>query len=577
MRLHGVRTRAAVLLLALACAASAIALAAPRARAATPLAPGWFLLGPVSAGPVTHLEFTSPDAGRALSESSLVVTTDGGVTWTSSRIPGADYWNAIDFVSADEGWAAGTVLSPSFPNGGPAIAHTTDGGTTWTAQSAPADVPPWTSLSGVSFATPLDGWIAGSPGLILHTSDGGATWTRQALPDPGEMSGLTEWTYLKTVDAIDADEACVVGAREIALHTVDAGATWTLTHEQDFGDPNEWELRDVDFSGRHGIAVSDMGTVLVSSDGGATWDAQWLSLPPDPDTGEYVFLSLLGVTVTDADHAWIAGSSASLFSTSDGGATWTRHDVGGSELLGLGYGVGLYSVATLGDRVWAGGMNGAVIADYDPAPSDDAIPPVTTDDADDLWHNRDVTVALSATDDASGVASTEYRIDGGPWTAGTSVTIAAPSDHSGDGLRVLQYRSTDNAGNVEATRTRYVRIDTLGPTLDVPAVTTIAKKLPFSIWVTATDARSPMAHVTVRVFTVSGGGREREVASATADITPWGYPSEVRFARGLSMGTYRVEVSGTDLAGNPQQRTALGRLVVGKSGATAPRWATTRR
>ncbi|HEX2134005.1 MAG TPA: hypothetical protein VHH15_20865 [Actinophytocola sp.] len=52
-------------------------------------------------------------------------------------------------------------------------------------------------------------------------------------------------------------------------------------------------------------------------------------------------------------------------------------------------------------------------------------------------------VTLSATDDGSGVASVEYQLDGGEWTAYTApVTVNAPGEH------MLHYRATDVAGNV---------------------------------------------------------------------------------------------------------------------------------
>ena len=59
----------------------------------------------------------------------------------------------------------------------------------------------------------------------------------------------------------------------------------------------------------------------------------------------------------------------------------------------------------------------------------DTKPPVTSQEgADDLWHNGERTVTFSAVDpdapNSSGVAYTEYAVDGGPWTEGTSLTIA---------------------------------------------------------------------------------------------------------------------------------------------------------
>jgi methionine-rich copper-binding protein CopC len=80
-------------------------------------------------------------------------------------------------------------------------------------------------------------------------------------------------------------------------------------------------------------------------------------------------------------------------------------------------------------------------------------------------------VTLSPGDALSGIASTQYRVDGGSFQAGTSVAIPAPADHSNDGVHTIDYRSTDNAGNFESLQTTTVRIDTTLPTgaLTAPA------------------------------------------------------------------------------------------------------------
>jgi PKD repeat protein/glucose/arabinose dehydrogenase/type 1 glutamine amidotransferase len=63
-------------------------------------------------------------------------------------------------------------------------------------------------------------------------------------------------------------------------------------------------------------------------------------------------------------------------------------------------------------------------------------------------YNRPVTVALAATDQGgTGVARTEYRVDGGPFR-GYSQPIRVTSN----GEHTIDYRSTDGAGNTEATK-----------------------------------------------------------------------------------------------------------------------------
>ncbi|MEU8376827.1 ThuA domain-containing protein [Micromonospora sp. NPDC048894] len=77
------------------------------------------------------------------------------------------------------------------------------------------------------------------------------------------------------------------------------------------------------------------------------------------------------------------------------------------------------------------------------------------------WHTGPVTVTLAAADEAggSGVASTEYQLDGATtWTAYTE-----PVQVSGDGTHEVRFRSTDAAGNVEATKKVAVKIDATAP------------------------------------------------------------------------------------------------------------------
>lgn len=69
------------------------------------------------------------------------------------------------------------------------------------------------------------------------------------------------------------------------------------------------------------------------------------------------------------------------------------------------------------------------------------------------------TVTLSATDVGSGVAATEYQLDGGNTT-----TYSGPFQISADGPHTLTYASRDSAGNIELTRTLNLTIDAVAPT-----------------------------------------------------------------------------------------------------------------
>ncbi|MFC0111470.1 ThuA domain-containing protein [Kibdelosporangium aridum] len=99
----------------------------------------------------------------------------------------------------------------------------------------------------------------------------------------------------------------------------------------------------------------------------------------------------------------------------------------------------------------------------------DATAPLTTAEFaapnDDGWHAGAIPVTLSAVDPAAGVASTQYSLDGGPWTPYTE-----PVNVTGDGTHTVAYRSTDRAGNVEQQKAATVKIDGTKPTVLVSGV-----------------------------------------------------------------------------------------------------------
>jgi len=329
----------------------------------------------------------------------------------------------------------------ALPAGALAFISTGDGGWFWQNP-----LPQGNDLTSVTFTDSSHGWAVGEAGTILATSDGGATWN-------GQSSGTN--ARLWAVAFTDPSHGWAVGGDGIILATTDGGTTWT---KQSSG-TNE-DLYSVTFTdSSHGWAVGESydwstGTpssvILATTDGGATWTQQHSAANAH----------LSSVTFTDASHGWVVGYSGTILATTDGGATWTQ------QSSGTGY--ALYSVTfTDSFHGWAVGDEGTILATttggWAPSgPSQDTTPPVTTDDAPAGWQNAPVTVHLTASDPSpgSGIAHTYYTLDGGSQTEGTSVTVAAPADHSGDGTHTITYWSVDKAGNVEDPHTCTVTIDT---------------------------------------------------------------------------------------------------------------------
>jgi hypothetical protein len=117
----------------------------------------------------------------------------------------------------------------------------------------------------------------------------------------------------------------------------------------------------------------------------------------------------------------------------------------------------------------------------------DTTPPTTTQSgADGDWHASDVPISFTADDHGlSGVARTEYRIDpssdADPWTAGAAMTVRASL---GDGVHTVQYRSVDDADNVEAYNSCTVKIDTQQP-VTIDNATSTWHPVPFTLELTA--------------------------------------------------------------------------------------------
>ena len=93
----------------------------------------------------------------------------------------------------------------------------------------------------------------------------------------------------------------------------------------------------------------------------------------------------------------------------------------------------------------------------------DKTEPVTAaSDVPANWTSKDVSITVSTTDENSGIAKTEYRINNDDWTE-----YNGPINSLTEGKNVVDYRSIDNAGNVEETKSIEVKIDKTAPTLNV--------------------------------------------------------------------------------------------------------------
>lgn len=92
----------------------------------------------------------------------------------------------------------------------------------------------------------------------------------------------------------------------------------------------------------------------------------------------------------------------------------------------------------------------------------DKTAPVTEADASEIITRDGVTFDLTATDNLSGLLKTEYRVNGGEW-----IVYDGPVTLAEEARYLIEYRSTDKAGNVEDTKSLLLIVDQTAPVTDI--------------------------------------------------------------------------------------------------------------
>ena len=173
-------------------------------------------------------------------------------------------------------------------------------------------------------------------------------------------------------------------------------------------------------------------------------------------------------------------------------------------------------------------------------------------------------MTLSAADDGecvSGVDKTEFRVGSGAFAAYT-----APVAITADGTHVIEYRSTDKAGNAETAKSATVKLDATAPTTAASVAQTGAG--PATLTLNATDATSGVALTEFRANGSALTGLAAQRFAAPAEWMPYSAASKPAFT---ANGTYAIEYRSTDVAGNVETSKTV-TITVGAPAAdtTAP-------
>ena len=274
-----------------------------------------------------HIWMQLPDVENFLNGGSLYRTTDGGLTWTSSEVP----FNRgdLNFLDANNGWVM-SVLGAAAGSMGVSVFQTSDGGATWdqtytndpNLANAGDSLPLGGQKSGFTALNMKTAWVYGltyEPGAVYlyRTEDGGANWAEQSLPLPPGVENAE--LSVEKIEFISPNFGFLTmritaDNMNLAVYTSD-----------DSG--KTWSLTPtlIPGSGSADFLSVDEAVIYNGSQFYVTRDAArtWSIIPPDVLFDE----SFAGMDFVNALSGWVitvdpTTNERRLYRTSDGGATW---------------------------------------------------------------------------------------------------------------------------------------------------------------------------------------------------------------------------------------------------------------
>jgi hypothetical protein len=148
------------------------------------------------------------------------------------------------------------------------------------------------------------------------------------------------------------------------------------------------------------------------------------------------------------------------------------------------------------------------------------------------WVNHDVTFSLTASSTGIPVLGTHYGLSS---ASGQVIDYSEPVHIADDGVTTVSYWSEDGSGNVEATNTAEIRIDTAAPKTTCDATTTYGPGA--VVHLTSSDGGSGVASVRYELDGVAG---------------TYGEPLSV-----IGVGTHVLSFSAVDNVGNSEATNTI--------------------
>jgi hypothetical protein len=279
-------------------------------------------------------------------------------------------------------------------------------------------------------ATTLD--VAGNSSSITMTISVDTTPPVSELNISG-TSGSNGW-YVSAVDASPSGSDTVSGLASTTL-SVDGGAVTgsaTLTDRVHSVTATALDVAGNRSSKTLTISVDTLAPDIFVSAVGNQAQNGWFSTAVD-----------LSATASDAT----SGVTGSVSLSFDNGATWVN---GLNTLYDGRYDV-IFTVMDIAGNTATSQMSLKI--DMQP-------PVISLSEAGRLgqngWYVSSTTISAEVSDNLSGVASTQYRVDGGAWQEGDFVTVE-------EGIHTIDFQAFDAAGNNAQISSQEIHVDLTPP------------------------------------------------------------------------------------------------------------------
>ncbi len=302
----------------------------------------WEKLGnpPVSYA-VIEVDLSSPQVLFIGGYEGLFKSTDGGQSWVNVNITLKGLTYQLD-------WVTSVAIDPTDPRHiavltGSGVVVTFDGGETWTLGAGILCYPCGFPRVDRLWMDPLgSGTLLAKAGDGLYIShDGGATFTSVTLRTSPRAVAFDPlhpgWIYLTASSSSSND-----GEGHLFLSS-DGGSTW-----EEKSNPGSTEIRGLLADPEEVntlYAVNSSGDLFKSGDGAATWTRLQ---PPDLDKiNGQARLAIVSRQCGPAGGLFVITQSGAIVSSSDFGGTWGDPQLGGGFDISPGPGCTIYASKTI--------------------------------------------------------------------------------------------------------------------------------------------------------------------------------------------------------------------------------------